>query len=169
MRFALLMVFSVFSQMNASSDVKIPKISLDVNDFSITEVFEKIESLTEFNFFYSNDDILFHQTISIAVEDQELNLVLDQLFMNIPFEYIIKDKQIVVTKNESFSVTEEKKTKEEKEITQQSVEGTVLDNNGNPLPGANVLEKGTSNGAQTDFDGRFSLTVSNPNAILVIS
>ncbi len=169
MRFALLMVFSVFSQMNASTDVKIPKISLDVNDFSITEVFEKIESLTEFNFFYSNDDILFDQTVSIAVEDQELNLVLDQLFMNIPFEYIIKDKQIVVTKNESFSVTEEKKTKEEKEIKQQSVEGTVLDNNGNPLPGANVLEKGTSNGAQTDFDGRFSLTVSNPNAILVIS
>ncbi|PTM01175.1 MAG: hypothetical protein DA394_04600 [Candidatus Arcticimaribacter sp.] len=169
MRFALLMVFSVFSQMNASSDVKIPKISLDVNDFNVTQVFAEIESITEFNFFYNNDDILFHQKVSIAVQNQELNLVLDQLFMNIPFEYVIKDKQIVVTKDDSFSVAKKKDKTEEKEIVQQSVEGIILDNNGDPLPGANILEKGTSNGAQTDFDGKFSLTVSDPNATLIIS
>ncbi len=49
------------------------------------------------------------------------------------------------------------------------VTGTVLDASGMPLPGANILEKGTSNGTQTDFDGKFSLTVSNGNSVLVVS
>ncbi len=55
-------------------------------------------------------------------------------------------------------------------LTQQSeVTGTVLDQEGQPLPGANVLEKGTSNGVQTDFDGHFSLGLTERNATLVIS
>jgi len=52
---------------------------------------------------------------------------------------------------------------------QFEVNGTVLDQEGQPLPGANVLEKGTSNGVQTDFDGNFSLTVTDQNATLVVS
>ncbi|SFU47113.1 TonB-linked outer membrane protein, SusC/RagA family [Pustulibacterium marinum] len=40
---------------------------------------------------------------------------------------------------------------------------------GMPLPGATIMEKGTTNGTQTDFDGEFTLNVSNANAILVIS
>ena len=54
-------------------------------------------------------------------------------------------------------------------IQQHIVQGILTDSNGAPLPGANVLEKGTSNGTQTDFDGNFSLTVANQNATLVIS
>ncbi len=58
----------------------------------------------------------------------------------------------------------------ETESNQQfEVNGTVMDQEGQPLPGANVLEKGTSNGVQTDFDGNFSLIVTDQNATLVIS
>jgi len=49
----------------------------------------------------------------------------------------------------------------------QEVSGNVSDANG-PLPGASVVEKGTTNGTQTDFDGNFTITVSE-NATLVIS
>lgn len=38
-----------------------------------------------------------------------------------------------------------------------------------PLPGATVLEKGTNNGTSTDFEGNFTLKVSNPNAVILIS
>lgn len=54
-------------------------------------------------------------------------------------------------------------------IIQQSVSGTITDANGQPIPGVNVLEKGTSNGVQTDFDGGFSITPSSQNATLVFS
>ncbi|MDY7396310.1 TonB-dependent receptor [Aureibaculum sp. 2210JD6-5] len=50
-----------------------------------------------------------------------------------------------------------------------TITGTVVDGAGEPLPGANVIEKGTTNGTTTDFDGKFSLTVSDPNAILIVS
>lgn len=52
---------------------------------------------------------------------------------------------------------------------QQKVSGTVVDSDGMPLPGVNVLEKGTSNGVMTDFDGNYSIEVSSPDAILVFS
>ena len=56
------------------------------------------------------------------------------------------------------------------EIDQQfQVSGTVTDGQGVPLGGANVMEKGTANGVITDFDGNFSLNVSNANATLVFS
>lgn len=50
-----------------------------------------------------------------------------------------------------------------------TVSGTVLDDAGVPLPGASVVEKGTTHGVSTDFDGNYSIQVANENATLVIS
>ncbi|WP_281299325.1 SusC/RagA family TonB-linked outer membrane protein [Flavobacterium limnophilum] len=49
------------------------------------------------------------------------------------------------------------------------VSGVVLDEQGMPLPGANVLESGTKNGVETDFDGKFKIALSNKNAVLLVS
>ncbi len=51
---------------------------------------------------------------------------------------------------------------------QTTITGTVMDNNGIPLGGANVVEKGTTNGTQTDFDGNFTIEAAS-DAVLVIS
>lgn len=52
---------------------------------------------------------------------------------------------------------------------QTVVTGTVTDEQNIPLAGSTVLEKGTSNGTSTDFDGNFTIEVSNADAVLVIS
>jgi hypothetical protein len=52
---------------------------------------------------------------------------------------------------------------------QSVVTGTVTDEAGTPLPGANVIEKGTTNGVITEFDGNYSIEVSGPNAVLVFN
>lgn len=52
-------------------------------------------------------------------------------------------------------------------VQAQEVTGTVSDSTG-PLPGASVVEKGTTNGTQTDFDGNYTLTVGG-DAVLVVS
>lgn len=52
---------------------------------------------------------------------------------------------------------------------QASVQGTITDQNGQPLPGTSIVEKGTTNGTQSDFDGNFTLEISDENAILVVS
>jgi len=54
-------------------------------------------------------------------------------------------------------------------LAQTTVTGTVTDSaNGSPLPGVNVIVKGTSNGVSTDFDGNYSIDVDN-DAILQFS
>jgi iron complex outermembrane receptor protein len=53
-------------------------------------------------------------------------------------------------------------------MAQNSISGTVTDSDNQPLPGASVVEKGTSNGTTTDFDGKYTLTVGD-NATLVVS
>ena len=52
---------------------------------------------------------------------------------------------------------------------QTAVTGTISDVQNVPLPGATVLEKGTLNGTTTDFDGNFTLEVSDGEAVLVVS
>ncbi|WP_282136722.1 SusC/RagA family TonB-linked outer membrane protein [Seonamhaeicola maritimus] len=54
------------------------------------------------------------------------------------------------------------------EFEQTQISGTVTDESGMPLAGANIIEKGTSNGTQADFDGNYSLRASG-SATLVVS
>jgi len=54
-------------------------------------------------------------------------------------------------------------------MSAQEVTGTITDENGEPLPGVNVVEKGTTNGTLTDATGKFKLSVKSDKAILSIS
>ena len=54
-------------------------------------------------------------------------------------------------------------------VVAQTITGKVTDNTGMPLPGANVIEKGTSNGASTDFDGNYTLDLTTSDAVLTFS
>lgn len=55
------------------------------------------------------------------------------------------------------------------DMQQKRITGRVTDNSGAPLPGVNILEKGTINGAITDSDGRYALTVAGPSSVLTFS
>ncbi len=52
---------------------------------------------------------------------------------------------------------------------QKTVSGRITDANNQPLPGVNILEKGTLNGAISDADGRFTMNVASANSVLVFS
>ena len=50
---------------------------------------------------------------------------------------------------------------------EKTISGVVSDESGLPLPGVNVIIKGTTTGTQTDFDGKFKLTASVGNIIVI--
>ncbi|CAM1341715.1 TonB-dependent receptor [Tenacibaculum amylolyticum] len=54
-------------------------------------------------------------------------------------------------------------------LAQTRISGTILDETGEPLPGASVVVKGTANGTSTDFDGKFMLNASNSSGVVVVS
>lgn len=69
-------------------------------------------------------------------------------------------------------VSAEVTVSEKKEVSAQSivVKGTVISEEDNiPIPGVNIMVKGTNIGAVTDFDGEFVLKISNPSATLIFS
>ena len=51
---------------------------------------------------------------------------------------------------------------------EKTISGVVSDNSGMPIPGVNILVKGTTNGTQSDFDGKYSITAQS-GSILVFS
>jgi TonB-linked SusC/RagA family outer membrane protein len=55
------------------------------------------------------------------------------------------------------------------QVNAQEVTGTVTDENGSPLPGVNVIEKGTTNGSLTDSEGKFKLSVRSDKSIILFS
>jgi len=54
-------------------------------------------------------------------------------------------------------------------LGQTKVTGTIVDETNQSLPGASVVEKGTTNGTQTDFEGKFTLSATSNSGVLVIS
>src|SRR5690606_24791635 len=52
---------------------------------------------------------------------------------------------------------------------QKKVNGTVTDEEGSPLPGASIVEKGTTNGVVSDFNGEYSIAVGSDRSTLVVS
>ncbi|PIF00907.1 MAG: SusC/RagA family TonB-linked outer membrane protein [Maribacter sp.] len=167
--FLLLCLFRI----NASTYSQKAKISLDVENTSIESIlFDKIEKDTDFKFFYENTSLDLGKKITFKVKNKRITDILDYLFIDTNISYEIDGKQIILTRN---SIGPIKKTKTEPvpilpELVEQNlVQGRVTDNDGQPLPGANIVEKGTTNGTQTDFDGNFSLEVTDGNATLIVS
>lgn len=132
------------------------KLSLHMNNVTVQEVLLEIERNSSFYFSYNTNQINATRKVSVDLEDKEVTDILDKLFSDKKIEYIIDDKHIILSKADGQSNLPQILQQEKKTIT-----GTVTDEHGEPIIGANVIEKGTSNGATTDLDGLFSLTISD--------
>ncbi|WP_162183650.1 TonB-dependent receptor [Wocania ichthyoenteri] len=166
---AILFVFA-FTQINAvNSFGQNTKVSLKMNHVSIQNILDEIEQKTDYKFLYEKNVFQNKKAVSVNVKNKKLSDVLDTLFEDQNVTIVYLEKQIVIKpKLKTSDLSLPKITNPKTEIVQQSITGLVTDENGVPLPGASILEKGTTNGTQSDFDGNYGLTV-NSNAILVIS
>ena len=137
------------------------KIFIDKDKvISVEEVFELISEQTDHTFFYRSS--LFANAPKVALKKGiiKANDLLQKGLSSGKFIYKFSDNgSILIEERVIIPVNK----------VQQSIKGKVIDKDGMPLPGANILEKGTSNGTQSDFDGNFSLDLSSGNATLVVS
>ena len=164
-----LLIVSLF-EIQANSYAQDTKISLDHNQISIGDVFKEIESKSEFKFLYKNKEIDLNRTVSIHVSKGKIHVILERLFKetNIEFE-VLDNRQIVLTKQPPNKIKVDVGISNKELLQQFIINGNVVDSDGVPLPGANVVEKGTTNGVTADFDGNFLIEIKNENAILEIS
>ncbi|OQY00310.1 MAG: SusC/RagA family protein [Bacteroidetes bacterium 4572_117] len=101
--------------------------------------------------------------VDIKVDDKRIDFVLDQLFAGSNADYLVLNRQIVISDKTQISPFTQSTKK------QISISGSVTDENGNSVPGVNVAEAGTSNGTITDLDGNYIISVVDENAVLNFS
>ncbi len=139
------------------------KFSFQLSNVTVKDVFQEIERNSEFIIVYSDDMIDVTREVSLKVADATVEKILDQILKVTNNGYEIKERQIVITKLKDLTLNE---------VTVQNghvLKGVVKTADGNSLPGATVLEKGTNNGIITDFEGSYILNVSKANAVIVFS
>lgn len=130
-------------------------LSLKIENKSIREVFSEIESKSEFIFFYYDNILDINKNVSIDVQNQTINVILDQLFRNSNNTYTITDRQIYI-KQKSTPGTAPQEDKKTYRIT-----GIVKDGaNGEALVGVNIrIKSRPQTGTATDINGKYLIDV----------
>ncbi|MEG3657664.1 TonB-dependent receptor [Arenibacter palladensis] len=172
MKLSLLLLFTTILQLQAGMGyAQKTKITLNMSKVSVLDVINEIESVSEFKFFYSKGELDLNRKVDIQVKEERIQSILKALFSNTKINYKVLDKQVVLKVNKTLGDLLKPSTQGNLkfQVEQFQVSGTITDTDGMPLPGASIVEKGTSNGTQTDFDGNFNISVKAQNAILVVS
>ncbi|SIR11163.1 TonB-dependent receptor [Maribacter ulvicola] len=170
MKLTTLFLILVLFRIQANTYSQNTKITLDLESVGVMKVFKEIEAKSEFKFLGNQDVIDKERLVSIHVKNQRIEKILTNLFQGTHITFKTIDRQIILKKEKpKIELKDPPIHNSAKQKQQHTISGTVVDIDGTPLPGANILEKGTTNGTQADFDGNFSLAVSNEEAILTIS
>ncbi len=146
-----------------TSNVYGQKISLDVKNKTVQQVFKEIENKSSYSFIYAKVQVEKIKPIDLKVENLDIAEVLDALFKNTTLGYTISGKNIIIKEKTTTNNNSEPPGKP------FLVTGLVTDEKGKPLEGASVLLIATVKGTQTDKDGRFSISVPAKGGILFFS
>ncbi len=161
MRISFVCMFLALCQLSANSMFSQEKLQFEHEEVPLVQVLDEIQKQSGYSFFYNSNRISIRKKVSVRANQESVKTVLDRLAGLGSFQYEFKGRLIVLTKEK------EPPTKMEEQDTE--LQGQVNDDEGAPLPGANVLVKGTSIGTQTDFDGKFTIEVPERSETLVIS
>ncbi|WP_255584689.1 TonB-dependent receptor [Zunongwangia sp. SCSIO 43204] len=161
MKLIFTLIFVGLTTLNAKNTYSQNKIDIEIYQGTLQQVFQQIEKNTEFIFFYKDGTLPENDKFTINKKGIELNLFLDDLLKDYSIGYKVDDRQVTVYKKPIENRV--------KSVPQFTVTGTITDETGLPLSGATVVEKGTTNGTQADFDGNFSIDVAGEDATLVVS
>ena len=155
MKITLILILVGVIQVSATTYAQEHRISVSVKNGTFYDVVSQIERQSEFMFFYKSEEIDGNQRINLNAKNKLVSEILDEITKNNNLTYKVTGKHIIITKTAITS-----------QITKEIV-GVVTDERGEPIVGANVVEKGTSNGTITDLEGKFSLTVSEKSVLIV--
>ncbi|WP_100843742.1 SusC/RagA family TonB-linked outer membrane protein [Flavobacterium sp. 5] len=169
----LAFVFSTVMMANSAKGQKKldTKVTISITNLSLSNALSKLEKSANVKFSYNSRITQLNQKVNITANDELLSTILNEILLPLSINYSEVSNQIVL---ENITAKESTNlgllgTLNSNLIAATIVKGKVIDSNGNPLPGASVLVKGSKVATLTDFDGGFSLEVPTGSTKLVIS
>lgn len=166
MRLSLfLLIVSTAMSFSAVTYSQSTRLTLEMENATMKEVFRAIEDQSDFLIFYREGQIDLNRRVSVHSAAKQLKEILDEIFKGTDNIYIISDRQVVIGRAPRKEL-EAQLTALQKDIRtvieqpqQKEITGKVTDSQGEPLPGATVVVKGSSIGTVTDMNGFFSLNI----------
>ena len=157
MKLAVFLILFTSFQAVAINSLSQERIDLNLKNKTIVTVLKDIESNYSYRFFYNDSVAVSSQRVDVYAKNATIDFVMQQLLQATSFSYKkINDGLYVIIGTDII-----------KPIL--PVTGSITDATGNPIAGASVIEKGTTNGTTTSDNGTFTIDVKDNNAILVIS
>lgn len=161
MRITYMLLFAAIFCLHAENAIS-QKITLQGDNLSLKDYLNTIEKQTDYLFIY-DAGVNVNKRISVNMVGKSIKEVLDNLSTQLGLNYSQKGSYIVLSSYKAKKTSAPVIAQQKKTIT-----GVVTDDLGEPIIGANVIEKGTTNGIITDIDGKFTLEVA-PGAVVQVS
>ncbi|MBW8325256.1 MAG: TonB-dependent receptor [Prolixibacteraceae bacterium] len=136
------------------------RLTLKMQGVKVIDVLGKIEDETEFFFLFNQKLVDVDRKVDVDVKNVNIDQILTRIFENTNVNYLVKDRQIILTTANSVSSLMQE---------QKSVSGKITDPSGASLPGVSVVIKGTSTGTITDANGDYTIQRVPETAILQFS
>lgn len=139
--------------------IQAQSVTKEFKETPLSGVLKEVEKQTGFSIMYNNDDLSGSRAVTRTFEEASIEEVLKAVLPK-NLEFKLQNKMIVISRKGSQG-TQQKQVRK--------VTGVIIDAAGEPVIGANVLVKGTTNGVITDIDGNYTLNDVPADAIISIS
>lgn len=151
MKLFALFMFLGFCTCRATVSAQDARIDLEMSNVTLSQVFQRIEQLTDYMFIYKSEDVRAIQHVTVDARQMMVRDVLEKCLENTGLSYVFKRNVIVI----------QKAVKDEPEKNIVRISGKVTDEKDEPLPGVTVFVKGFIRGVGTSTDnaGRYSVSV----------
>lgn len=157
MKISLFLLFVCICQLMATeTEAQNTVINIRQNSLSIKQLIIEIEKQTDYLVVYRDQDVDVNKIISFRKRKGKVSDYLDEVYREAEVGYVFGNDYITLTPKTTGANQNRKK-----------LSGKVVDLYGDPVIGASVVEKGTTNGTITDLEGVFTLEVGEAATILV--
>lgn len=146
-------VFCSFAENTHSQNAR---VSINKKNVQLETVLNEIEHQTDYLFVYNNQ-VNVNKMVSLKAKNQPVSKVLEELLADSGITYSVEGNHIVLGKQNMAATPQQNGT----------IKGKVIDTNGDAVIGANIVEKGTSNGTTTDIDGNFSINARSGSTLVI--
>lgn len=163
----MILISSLLANKTSAQSIRDYKVSLELREATITQAFQNLEGLTPFKFFYKKKDLNKGVKITLPQGEYTVADILESISQKaeLNFKQINKTISVAQVPKGDNEVTERVTVVEE---VVRTITGRVVSSEDNEaLPQVTVLLKGTTNGTQTDLDGRYSITVPDTGGTLI--
>lgn len=158
---------------NYAQEVLNREVSLNLKEVTLKKALSELETATKVKFVYSRSHLKLNEKVSLDAGGRKLGEILEEIFTPRDIQYSVQEG------NDYIVLTQHKQSGDAAPAEESpanigsgfaAITGTIRDaSTQQPLPGVNVIIKGTTNGTTTDAHGEYSLSFSQENAILVFS